>query len=801
MFVRRLLLLSGLALVSAAPLVVQLGRLTLVKGEGLRIDAQSRLIRRQWTPTVRGSIVDRKGRVLAQDRPSYDIQVSFDVVNGEWARGQAAIAARRMHGQTGWLGLTSSERSQSVQAWLSAYQVHLEKGWDALAGTLGISRAELDSRRDGIVARVNQSQEALTKRRIESELAQARERGEEVTSALMRAIERRAAAPIAEFRAHHTIASRVSDELAFAAGNLEADEVSIEISQVAGVAVGQWLGATEGRMVARLPGLRTVDSGDRDYPYERMEVSVDRRTLPTPVRVEDEVTISLEGVACHILGRMRDKVFGDAVGGGGGGGGGLVVAGDATRRREYLAANPAAAREAFTTEGVDRGFYRDGDRVGETGIEGAQEQLLRGLRGSATAHLDTGIKDYVKPVAGGNIALTLDIMLQGRVQAAMSEGVGLAVVLPWHHQESETQPVGTKLYGAAVVLDIDTGEVLAAVSTPTFTRQDIAENPDSVFKDELLTPYVNRCWQRPYPPGSITKAAVLAGAITFGNLRPEETIACNGYLIPDRPDIYRCLIYKRYHTTHSILLDHDLEGTEALMVSCNIFFYTMGRRMGTDTLVKLYQAFGLGSGFDLGAGGEFAGPLGKQYDGSPLTPPDAIQMAIGQGPVSWTPLHAADMYATLARRGVRIAPTLIKDVGARRGPAPAPTELGLDPRGVAMAVKGLELAVNGERGTGRTLTFDGIQEPIFNASGVKVWGKTGTATAPDLRARNLEGTGPGELLEKGDHSWFVVFAGRDRPKYAIAVVIDYGGSGGKVSGPIANQIIHALIAEGYLQSE
>jgi penicillin-binding protein 2 len=117
-----------------------------------------------------------------------------------------------------------------------------------------------------------------------------------------------------------------------------------------------------------------------------------------------------------------------------------------------------------------------------------------------------------------------------------------------------------------------------------------------------------------------------------------------------------------------------------------------------------------------------------------------------------------------------------------------------------MAMEGLRLAVNGEHATGRTLTFDGNQESIFNAEGVKVWGKTGTATAPSIREADPDGPGPakGEIIEEGDHSWFVVIAGRDRPRYVIAVVIDYGGSGGKVSGPIANQIIHALIAEGYL---
>lgn len=109
--------------------------------------------------------------------------------------------------------------------------------------------------------------------------------------------------------------------------------------------------------------------------------------------------------------------------------------------------------------------------------------------------------------------------------------------------------------------------------------------------------------------------------------------------------------------------------------------------------------------------------------------------------------------------------------------------------------------MNEETGTGHHLLIDNaIKENIFNAAGVKVWGKTGTATAPDLRIDpdGPEGPAPAEVALSGDHSWFVILAGRDRPRYAIAVMSEYGGSGARVSGPIANQIVHALIAEGYL---
>ena len=114
-------------------------------------------------------------------------------------------------------------------------------------------------------------------------------------------------------------------------------------------------------------------------------------------------------------------------------------------------------------------------------------------------------------------------------------------------------------------------------------------------------------------------------------------------------------------------------------------------------------------------------------------------------------------------------------------------------------MEGLSRAVGDDLGTGHAITFDGVKEPIFNAPGVRLWGKTGTAAASPV-VGDPDGEGPSDrtVLVSGDHSWFVVLVGRDRPRYAISVVIDFGGSGGKVSGPITNQIVHALIAEGYL---
>ena len=127
------------------------------------------------------------------------------------------------------------------------------------------------------------------------------------------------------------------------------------------------------------------------------------------------------------------------------------------------------------------------------------------------------------------------------------------------------------------------------------------------------------------------------------------------------------------------------------------------------------------------------------------------------------------------------------------------------PNSWGLSLEGLRKSVS-EDGTGHHITLaDGTRLPIFNAHGVTVWGKTGTAQAPPLRAADTNGDGEIDGDDEGreglDHAWFVGLVGPGepaRPRYAIAVIVEYGGSGGKVAGPVANQIVHALQAEGYL---
>ncbi|TVQ61395.1 MAG: hypothetical protein EA379_06385 [Phycisphaerales bacterium] len=737
MFHRRLALLYALMVVAFLPIGAKLGWLTVVRGDELRAEAERALVRHRWTPTVRGHVLDRKGRVLAQDTPGFDIAVDYEVITEEWALRQATADARAAN-RDAWLALSLEQRELLIAQSLPEHERALQEMWDEFARVGGVDRATIDARKGAILAEV---------RRVASSVwARAREqRQEELTRRARRPVEVSLAEvvrPIREQRQAHVILRNVDDGTAFAFR----------------------------RLSERMPGVRVIDAGARQYPYETMRLRIARDTFPAPVRTEEPIEVELRGVATHALGWMRERVFAE----------------DIERRPMRDRASGA----------IDRGHYQVGDHVGQSGVEAAMEDSLRGLRGQTTLHLDTGEREETPAEPGHDVRLTIDIALQARVQALMTPEVGLAQVAEWHREP--TLPIGSPLNGAAVVLDVQTGEILAMVTTPTFTREDLRDRPDAIFNDPVNNPWVNRAIGAPYPPGSIAKAPLILGAVTSGAHRLGHAIECTGHFLPNRRDVFRCWIYKQFNTTHTARRGGALHAPEALSVSCNIYFYTIGRALGPSGVEEWYRNFGVGEGWGLGIGPESGGFLGR-IGGAPLDVGDAINMGIGQGPVAWTPLHAADAYATIARGGLRIVPRIRTD-------APAHAEdLRLDPEAMRQTLEGLRMAVTERDGTGSTLTHASGSEPIFNVPGLRVYGKTGTAQAPAIWTNDANelvpaGTPGARLRVEGDHSWFVVLVGEPgaTPRYSIAVMMEYAGSGGRVSGPIANQIIHALVEEGYL---
>jgi penicillin-binding protein 2 len=285
--------------------------------------------------------------------------------------------------------------------------------------------------------------------------------------------------------------------------------------------------------------------------------------------------------------------------------------------------------------------------------------------------------------------------------------------------------------------------------------------------------------------------------MTEGELEHDESIECTGHYFPNEKNYAKCWTYtpKSGYSTHG-----KLRAVQALARSCNIFFYELGTRLGFDRLVHWLQLFGMSQ------------PLAAQ-----LTRPDAegkqghlhsqakiqilkdrgaiafetVSISIGQGALTWSPLHVAAAYATLARGGMWRSPRLIQ------GKSQSTSNLHLNQEGVRMALEGMRESVTKEYGTGSRLNINGKYEPTFNVQGVKIWGKTGTAQAPPYQIDN-----DSKPIEDGRHAWFVVLAsslGKSTPSVVVVVLVEVGGSGGLAAGPIANQALHALAAEGYFK--
>lgn len=823
MFHTRLLLL-GLCMAAGALIpLLRVSQLTTVRGEELLARAESKLVTERLIPTSRGRILDRKDRVLAVDVPSFDIAVDYPLISGSWAFTEAARLARKEHAAI-WRQIPSEEREKLIMELVGQQQDRLAKAWAKLAEISGVPLADLEERRAEITGRVSRMAAELTEASRRALEAERLERGRELAVPAAEAEK-----PIREQITSHIIIRGLSDKLAFEFPGGLLPPQSTELTKAAEEANAAALTAA-----GLLPGMRLVDGTRRQYPAEMLRVSIDRSFFPGPLRSAMALETTVPGVATPIVGQMRSTLY-----------------------REDVETKPLR-REQDGVRIIDLAGYAPGDAIGQSGVERLSEQTLRGQRGIETQRLETGEKQTTPPEPGSDVRLSLDASLQARIQALLSPEVGLTVVQPWHNNKAKAP--GTLLPGAVVVMDVRSSQLLALASTPTWTRQQLATEPESILVHEAdqawlekerarvrednlksgktdrlptaasLLPFLNRSLAKAYAPGSIVKPMIIAAAASEGLYRPGEQITCTGHLYPNQPNRMRCWIYKQFSMTHDQQFGRGLTGPEATMVSCNIFFFTLGQRLGPQRIVDWYQRFGIGESTapKLGLGFQFPGAIGRARGASPsqddegeLAEPDANTRAssgspspsdrivsqgeaallgIGQGPVSWTPLHAASAYATLGRIYLgldeKVPPSIV--LGARPASALSSPSPSISRPAVREALEGLRLAVSDSRGTGHHIKFtatDGVnmEEPVFNVPAVTVWGKSGTADSGVPSQDN-----PGASL---DHSWFVVLVGRqgeDAPLYAVAVLVENGGSGGRVAGPLCNQVLWALRAEGYL---
>jgi len=801
MFHRRLALLSVAMFIVVCGLCVQMVRLSVVEASEHRAQAEARLDRVRFLPTIRGRILDRKGRILAEDVPSDDVAIEYSVITGTWAYDQAAKLARRAAGNT-WAEMSSEQREAAIQRELPGRRAVIDHIWDEIQILGRITREELDHRLDIIKREVHLLRADVWDRQRRAEMLRYGDDAADTFEPL----------PIREEKMAHVVLPRVSQEVVFEARRLERE----------------------------FPGMVEVQqSTKREYPWLVADVWIERASLPPSDPAREPVSMRLTGVADHIIGSIRNQVFAEDV-----------------ERRPFLV-------DAESREYDLKGYRQISDAVGARGVELVFEDLLRGTRGMIKQRIDTGEEERTEPIAGKDLQLTLDVQLQARVQAALSPELGLTTVQPWH--EHPILEEGTPLNAAAAVIDVETGEILAMVSMPTLSmaeqmtpgRKDRDQPfvnrpveaiypPGSILKPFVLAAAVGegkfnlaeaiQCTGHYYPDKEdVARCWIYRdhyGFATHAALHAEEALArsCNifFYTLADRTGMHKLAewfstfglgqsldVGLRHPRIVRRQVPVDTEELDALSSEGAADLPGLSEDESRRVSSRL-ESSATREEVSLVWVGESQGTLITEDEMNAMPAYqrnfETISMGIGQGRVTWTPVQAANAYAMLARGGsVHDATLVMNDQRTRTASLRHPALL--SQRTVATILEGLRQSVEEPYGTGHHIKL--LREPIINAPGVTVWAKTGTAQAPP--AFLIDTNNDGRIIRDRnnpaqdtpiidlDHSWFVGLVGPKQsagqpahPQYAIAVVVEYGGSGGRVAGPVANQIIRALQAEGYL---
>ena len=402
--------------------------------------------------------------------------------------------------------------------------------------------------------------------------------------------------------------------------------------------------------------------------------------------------------------------------------------------------------------------YQMDDYVGKEGAESAFESYLRGSPGKRQVDRDTTGKIVdetwiTEPDPGNNVILTLDIDLQKAVEDALTNGI--------------PKLASDEAQGAAcVVLEVNSGEVLAGASYPSYNLATYSQDYN-VNATNPLKPFLNRAFMGLYAPGSTFKMVTAIAGLEEGYITPETVIVDNGRYTYYNKNGPQCWIYRQYGGTHG-----KQTVTDAIKNSCNIFFFDTGRMVTIDGLQKYAAAFGLGqpTGIELPEyTGTMAGPT-NQEERAKWQPGSTLSVAIGQENSQFTPLQLANYVATLVNGGTHYSAHLLKSVKSSDFSQVIYTkepevlsEINIDEKNLEAVKQGM-----------LALTTDGSVSYYFKNVSVPVGAKTGSAQVS---------------LNTESHAHFVCFAPYDDPQIAIAISVEHGGSGSDV-GAIAAEIIN-----------
>lgn len=407
--------------------------------------------------------------------------------------------------------------------------------------------------------------------------------------------------------------------------------------------------------------------------------------------------------------------------------------------------------------------FNPGDYVGKNGIERSWENELHGNDGGRQLEVDargrvlrTVSESY--PTVGNSVVLTIDAAVQKQAEKAFGDQAG-----------------------AAVVLDVNSGEVLAFVSNPSFDPALFSGKlPADIWKsylDDKRHPLENKALTGQYPPGSTFKIITALAGLEEGKITESSAVNCTGsYDLGG--DTFKCW-NKHGHGTTGLV--------KSLRESCDVYYYQLGEHLGVDLIAKTARKFMLGAPLGIGLNNEKPGLIptaewkqkrfGKRwYHG------ETLPVAIGQGYVLMTPIQMASMISTVANEGTVYRPFLVKRIVDADGKSLKDFKpeiigrTGISADKFRLVKRGLFAAVNDPGGTGS----------MARLNDVRVAGKTGTSQVVKLRDSKR-----GTPYQFRDHGLFVAFAPYDKPEIAVAVVVEHGEHGGAAAAPIAGRILRA----------
>jgi penicillin-binding protein 2 len=442
-------------------------------------------------------------------------------------------------------------------------------------------------------------------------------------------------------------------------------------------------------------------------------------------------------------------------------------------------------------------------RIGKSGIEKLYDLDMRGSSGQRQVEVNA-LGRIIRKLPGNegqpgrDITLTVDVRLQELTSARLAQGQSEVVArddpraLEAMAAQKSPPPAGPTVNldvngaiappesGAAVVMDIHRGDILALASTPGYDPNLFNKGLSPSDWERLLSnprsPMTNKSITGQYSPGSTFKMLVCLAALEADVATPDTKIFCPGHIELGTAK-FHC--WKNHGHGH-------LDMIGALEQSCDIYLYEMAKRIGIDRIADMASRFGLGEKLGIELPGESRGLMPSREwklatRGEPWQTGETLITGIGQGFVLCTPLQMATMTARLVNGGIAVMPRLVRD--------PAVPDPGFEPIKVSgqhlrMVIEGMERVVNGSRGTARAVPRAGAP--------FRFGGKSGSVQVKRItKAERLAGKIKNEdrPWRDRDHAMFVAFAPLEAPRYAVSVVVEHGGSGSAMAAPIARDVL------------